>query len=363
MCPAISACEIVVCSSTNSFGKMRPIATKGCEISCNQRDTLCTEVAKGRLEWYPYNPCRVTTTTSTTTTTTTTTPIPPSPTFRYPPTFESTTLSSFHYLPEATFGQAPESIIAPAEPNAQKKKQTYGLSWLVSEPELELILWVMFGVALMLMILGLVGLVGFIWYKRRIKKQLKVSTSPRYYDVNRQRAYGVVAYEPAAYTPGLEYEKLRGAGGNCFWTQRPDSRTSGTVRPISSPQVALCSPFCTAKRQQGYLHHVAVPTSSYRPAEMEPVHSSTYQLVTFAPSVDNGCKPVEYDEYLHEVPCIRGIESGRASPGLPNASSPIPLGGDTYLVSSFHRTSGSGFRDQDLEDALEQEAGQKQTNV
>ncbi|KAM7541073.1 hypothetical protein Aperf_G00000040693 [Anoplocephala perfoliata] len=260
-----------------------------------------------------------------------------------------------------------ESVVSTAEPTAQQKKQSYGLSWLVSEPELELILWIMFGVAVLLMLIGFVGLGGFICYRRRIRKQIKISTCARYYDANRQRAYGIVAYDANTYTPALEYDKIRGSNGTCYWSPSSDSREPGTVRRISSPQISVCSPYCNSSRHttsavdHNYVHHVPIPSASYRLAEAGPPMNSAYHIVTFSPPVDSIdgaviCKPTTC---VQDVSFIQGIGSTTTSlerhpPGVIAISSdrqastvgsslgepsPIPLGNDTFLVSTYHRTN------------------------
>uniref|UniRef100_A0A5K3EQV4 Conserved plasma membrane protein n=1 Tax=Mesocestoides corti TaxID=53468 RepID=A0A5K3EQV4_MESCO len=234
-------------------------------------------------------------------------------------------------------------VVAPVEPTAQRKKQTYGLSWLVSEPELELILWVMFGVALMLMLLGLVGLVGFLGYKRRVKKHA-VTTYPRYYDAGSPQAFGIVAYDTATYTPGFEYEKLRGGSGNCYWTQRPDRRDPDTVRRIPSPQISACSPYYSSKRlissgmDQNYVQHMPVPSTSYVLADTGTTANSTYQILTFTPDRDTVGNPVvlarrpsTYGECNQDVPCVHGFGSGRASLNECQQAS-ITVGTDQHLV-------------------------------
>ncbi|KAM3178281.1 hypothetical protein ACTXT7_002865 [Hymenolepis weldensis] len=365
-CPAIEECEIVVCSSEERGGKLVPITSESCELSCSQVDISCRRYPNGRLDWYPFNPCAITTTMTTTTTTTTTTPAPTiltehfSPSFDYQNALETTAQVPFFFTPGSPSSDMLHDIdpaSSLAEPSVQQKKQSYGLSWLVSEPELELILWVMFGVALLLMLIGIVGLGGFVCYRRRIKKQIKITTGPRYYDINRQRAYGVVAYDTNAYSPAVEYDKIRGLNGSCYWSPRPDSREPGSVRRISSPQISVCSPYCNANRHattavdHNYVHHVP----SYRLAESGTSMNSAYHLVTFAPpgeSIDGICKP-------SDISFIQGMDSGATSlerhpPGviaispdrqLSNGGSslggttPIPLGNDTFLVSTYHRSN------------------------
>lgn len=377
-----------MCSNEQQYGKPFPIPRVGCEIFCHQQEIECRQNSStGNLEWHPHNPCRsITTTTSTASTSTTTqaATIPPQFTkttlpnplttpFQYQEAFDSSTMPSFHFSPGISVMSdvvdALEPVVSPSEQGNPQKKQAYGLGWLVSEPELELILWVMFGVALLLMILGLIGLVGFICHKRRVKNQLKVSGSPRFYDANRQ---SVLAYDRAPYSPGLEYEKLRPSGSSgCYWPgQQTNSRSTGAVRLIASPQVDICSPYCTAKRavnHSSYLQQVVLPNSSYKQATnpSDPAQTSTYQLVTFAPPVNTIGRRTSFD-----VPCIRGLDSKRESGEDCQAqdyltvtpSPPIPLGGDTYLVSSFHQGGDNVFRVHgDLID--DQDNSPKHTNV
>lgn len=356
---------------------MVPITSESCELSCSQVDINCRRYPNGRLDWYPFNPCAITTTVSTTTATTVTTTTPAALTEHALSSFdkqhplEPTAQIPFFFSPGSLAAgdmlHDMESVVSTAEPTAQQKKQSYGLSWLVSEPELELILWIMFGVALLLMLIGFVGLGSFVCYRRRIRKQVKISTCTRYYDANRQRAYGIVAYDASTYSPALEYDKIRGSNGTCYWSPRPDSREPGTVRRISSPQISVCSPYCNSNRHatngidHNYVHHLPIPSASYRLAEGAPPMNSTYHIVPFSPPVDSIdgaviCKPTTC---VQDVPFIQGMGSGTASlerqpPGviaLPperqvstggsslGGTSPIPLGNDTFLVSTYHRTN------------------------
>ncbi|VDK32041.1 unnamed protein product [Taenia asiatica] len=386
-CPAIEECEIVVCSSEERSGKLLPITSESCELSCSQVDISCRRFPNGRLDWYPFNPCAVTTTTSTTTTTTTSTtttvavPIdhaPPS--FDYQNALETTVQIPLFFPSGSASGDMLhdiEPILTPAEPTAQQKKQSYGLSWLVSEPELELILWVMFGVALMLILIGFIGLGGFVCYRRRIKKQIKITTCPRYYDFSRQRAYGIVAYDAGTYGPGLEYEKLRGSNDACYWTQRADTREPGSIRRIPSPQISVCSPFCSANRHgtagvdHNYVHHVSIPSTSFRLTDGVAPINSAYHLVSFAPSVDTMENAVmgKPSTCMQDVSYIHGLESGATSldrhqravltmtpdrqitgaVSSLSTTSPIPMGNDALIVSTYHRTNS--FRNEVRGDA------------
>ncbi|VDN97067.1 unnamed protein product [Rodentolepis nana] len=364
-CPALEECEIVVCSHEERGGKLVPITAESCELSCNHVEISCKRYPNGRLDWYPFDPCAVTTTTTPTTTTTTTqAPIilteHLSPSYEYQNALETTAQVPFFFTSgshSSDMLQDMDPASSLVEPPAQEKKQSYGLSWLVSEPELELILWVMFGVALLLMLIGFVGLGGFVCYRRRIKTQIKIATGPRYYDVNRQRAYGVVAYDTNTYSPAVEYDKIRGLNGSCYWSPRPDSREPGSVRRISSPQISVCSPYCNTSRHataavdHNYVHHA----SNYRLPERGTPINSAYHLVTFAPpgeSIDGICK-------TSDISFIQGMDSGAISlerhPSdvitmspdrqLSNGGSslggttPIPIGNETFLVSTYHRSS------------------------
>ncbi|EUB64554.1 hypothetical protein EGR_00504 [Echinococcus granulosus] len=385
-CPAIKECEIVVCSSEERSGKLLPITSESCELSCSQVDISCRRFPNGRLDWYPFNPCAVTTTTSTTTTTTSTTTTAAAPIDYAPPSFDyqnalETTVQIPLFFPSgSTSGDMLhdiEPVFAPAESTAQQKKQSYGLSWLVSEPELELILWVMFGVALILILIGFIGLGGFVCYRRWIKKQIKITTCPRYYDASRQRAYGIVAYDAGTYGPGLEYEKLRGSNGTCYWAQRTESREPGTIRRIPSPQISICSPFCstnrhgTARVDHNYVHHMSIPSTSYRLTDSVAPINSAYHLVTFAPTLDTmeGSVTGKPTTCMQDISCIHGLDTGALSldghqrtvltvtpdrhitGGAPSMSttSPIPMGNDTFLMSTYHRTNS--FRNEVGSDA------------
>ena len=378
-CPAIEKCEIVVCSFENRLGKIIPITSESCELSCEQGDISCRRFPSGRLDWYPFNPCTVTTTTSSTTSTfapiTTVSAsvqvedVPPS--FDYQSSFETADQIPSFFPPGSTTGEMLHDIEpshSHVEPTAQRKKHSYGLSWLVSEPELELILWVMFGVALLLMLIGFVGLGGFVCYRRRIKKQIKITTCPRYYDSSRQRAYGIVAYDTSTYNPGLEYEKLRGSNGACLWAQRSDTREPGTIRRIPSPQISMCSPYCSSNRRitaemdrNNYIHQVPIPSTSYRLTECTTPLSSGYHLVTFGSSVDPidgavACKP---SACIQDVSYIHGVNSGTTSldrqrrtvltmspdrqitggTSSLGTGSPLPLRNDNFALGAYHRTN------------------------
>lgn len=288
LCPALEKCEIVICQTFILGGKRVPTTARNCELVCNDIEIVCRQTYNGSLQWTPYNPCTIPTTTTSTSTTTTTSTTSPAPTISRKIFLQPTTPGrrvSTRFLPENI--KPIISIVSSEDHNLQKTQgQTYGLSWLVSEPELEIILWIMFSVALLLMLFGIIGIFVFLWYRKRLKRKLKIDSGQRFYDEGHSRTLGIVAYETNPYSGGDEYEKLKHNTG--YWVQNPG--LNGTVRLTSNPRLHYCQKYGNCQRRISNFSGFDEDQGNLNGPVVQTTYGSSSDGDTYTPVLTSNCK-------------------------------------------------------------------------